>query len=127
MVQFFCDRIENKVGKEENAGHQNFLLFPLFSKDLFLSVVKTQDCFLKSKTVFFFFSTEIWEPEYIQLPKDVEEELKFEPDMKGKHPSLTLDDKVGNSSNKINFVTNHKILNTSKLKASADNKFKGSE
>ena len=23
-----CDRVENTVGKEENAGYQHFLLFP---------------------------------------------------------------------------------------------------
>ena len=31
------DRVENTVGKEENAGYQHFLLFPqCFSRTLFL-------------------------------------------------------------------------------------------
>ena len=35
--QFFQDRIENFVGKGENAGYQHFLLFPtMFSKASFL-------------------------------------------------------------------------------------------
>ena len=28
MAKFVLDKIENIVGKEENAGYQNFLLFP---------------------------------------------------------------------------------------------------
>ena len=28
MVQFLLERIENTVGKGENARHQHFLLFP---------------------------------------------------------------------------------------------------
>ena len=28
MAKFFLDKIENIVGKEENAGYQHFLLFP---------------------------------------------------------------------------------------------------
>ena len=28
MVKFVFDRLENIVGKEENAGYQHFLLFP---------------------------------------------------------------------------------------------------
>ena len=28
MIQFFCDRVENIMGKGENAGYQHFLLFP---------------------------------------------------------------------------------------------------
>ena len=30
MVQFCIDRVENIVGKGENAGYQHFLLFPQF-------------------------------------------------------------------------------------------------
>ena len=38
------DRIENIVGKGENAGYQHFLLFPqCFEKDFFLRVVKCWD------------------------------------------------------------------------------------
>ena len=28
MTFSLCDRVENTVGKEENAGYQHFLLFP---------------------------------------------------------------------------------------------------
>ena len=39
------DSIENTVGKEEIARHEQFLLFPtLFSKDLYLRHVKTRVC-----------------------------------------------------------------------------------
>ena len=48
MVQFFCDRVRNIVGKGENAGYQRFLLCPtMFSKGFFLRVVKTKDCLVK--------------------------------------------------------------------------------
>ena len=41
-------RIENIVGKGENAGYQHFSPFPtMFSKDFFLSVVKSRDCVVK--------------------------------------------------------------------------------
>ena len=37
MVQIFIDRLENNVGKGENAGYQHFLLFPqCFQKAYFL-------------------------------------------------------------------------------------------
>ena len=42
MISLF-DRIENTVGKEENAGFQHFLLFPVFSKTFFC-----RDCVVKS-------------------------------------------------------------------------------
>ena len=41
------DRVENAVGKGENAGDQHFLLFPLFSIAFFLRVVKSQDWMVK--------------------------------------------------------------------------------
>ena len=42
-------RVENIVGKGENAGHQHFLLFPqCFHKALLLGVVKSWDCVVKS-------------------------------------------------------------------------------
>ena len=42
-------RVENNVGKGENAGYQHFLLFPtMFSKGLSVEVVKSQDCVVKS-------------------------------------------------------------------------------
>ena len=44
------DRIENIVGKGENAGYQHFLLFSqCFQKGLFLRVVERWDCVVKSK------------------------------------------------------------------------------
>ena len=42
MISVFV-RVENTVGKGENAGYQGFLHFPLFSK-AFLKVVKSLDC-----------------------------------------------------------------------------------
>ena len=48
MISVF-DRVENIVGKGENAGYQHFLLFPqCFQKASFLGVVKSQDCVVKS-------------------------------------------------------------------------------
>ena len=42
---------ENIVGKRESAGWQHFLFFStMFSKALFLLVVKTPDCVLNGKT-----------------------------------------------------------------------------
>ena len=39
------------MGKGENAGYQHFLLFPwMFSKGLFVWVVKSQDCVVKGLT-----------------------------------------------------------------------------
>ena len=41
MVISVFNRVENNVGKRENAGYQHFLLFPqCFQKDPFLGVVK---------------------------------------------------------------------------------------
>ena len=49
MMIFVFDRVENIVGKGENAGYQHFLLFPtMFSKGLFVKVVKSRDCVVKS-------------------------------------------------------------------------------
>ena len=43
------ERVEDTVGKGENAGYQRFLLFqPVFSKAFFLRVVKSRDCVVKS-------------------------------------------------------------------------------
>ena len=45
---FFFDRIENIVGKGENADYQYFLLFPqCFSKGFLVLVVKTRNCLVK--------------------------------------------------------------------------------
>ena len=47
MVQFFWDRVENIVGKGENAGYQHFLLFPqCFQKSSFPG--KIRDCVKKT-------------------------------------------------------------------------------
>ena len=50
MAKFVLDKIENIVGKEENAGYQHFLLFPqCFQKGIFFfRVVKSWDCVVKS-------------------------------------------------------------------------------
>ena len=41
MVIFFFDRVENIVGKRENAGYQHFLLFPqCFQKDFYSRSLK---------------------------------------------------------------------------------------
>ena len=51
MISLF-DRVENTVGKGENAGYQHFLLFPqVFSKAFFFRVIKSRDCVVKCKFV----------------------------------------------------------------------------
>ena len=48
-LKFALGRVENILGKGENAGYQHFLLFPkMFSKASFLRVVKSRDCVVKS-------------------------------------------------------------------------------
>ena len=57
LVIYVCDRVENIVGKGENAGYQHFLLFPqcsafslfptMFSIALFFKVVKPWDCVVR--------------------------------------------------------------------------------
>ena len=42
-------RVENTVGKGEIAHHEQFLLFPVFSKDFYCRHVKTRACLGKSK------------------------------------------------------------------------------
>ena len=47
-LNFVLGRVENIVGKGENAGYQHFLLFPqCFQKPIF-RVVKSPDCVVKS-------------------------------------------------------------------------------
>ena len=49
MIIFVFDRVENNVGKGENAGYQHFLLFPqCFQEASFMGVVKSRDCVVKS-------------------------------------------------------------------------------
>ena len=43
QVKFAFGKVENVVGKGENAGYQHFLLFQQFSKGYFLRVVKSCD------------------------------------------------------------------------------------
>ena len=44
MISVF-DRVEKIIGKEENAGYQQFSPFPtMFSKDFFLGIVKNRTC-----------------------------------------------------------------------------------
>ena len=48
-LKFVLGRVENIVGKGENAGYQHFLLFPqCFQKASLLGVVKSRDCVVKS-------------------------------------------------------------------------------
>ena len=48
-IEFVFGRVENIVEKGENAGYQHFLFFSkCFSKGLFLKVVKSRDCVVKS-------------------------------------------------------------------------------
>ena len=48
---FVFDRVENNVGKGENAGYQHFLLFlQCFLRPYYLMVIKSQDCMVKSLT-----------------------------------------------------------------------------
>ena len=48
-LKFVLGRVENFVGKGENAGHQHFLLFrQCFQKACFLRDVKSLDCVVKS-------------------------------------------------------------------------------
>ena len=47
--KFVLGRIENIVGKGENAGYQHFLLFPqCFQKVSCFKVVKSRDCAVKN-------------------------------------------------------------------------------
>ena len=49
MTIFRLERVENSLGKGENAGNQHFLLFPtVFSKAFFFGVLKSQNCVVKS-------------------------------------------------------------------------------
>ena len=47
-LEFVIERVENILGKGQNAGYHHFLLFPkMFSKALFLGLVKTGDSVIK--------------------------------------------------------------------------------
>ena len=48
-LKFALGRVENIVGKGENAGYQHFLLFPqCFQKAFSLGVIKSPDCVVKN-------------------------------------------------------------------------------
>ena len=48
VAKLILDKIENIVGKEENAGYQHFLLFlQCFQKASSMRVVKRRDCLVK--------------------------------------------------------------------------------
>ena len=50
ILKLVLRRVENIVGKGENAGCQHFLFFPpMFSKAFLFRVVKSQDCVVKSR------------------------------------------------------------------------------
>ena len=57
-------RVENIVGKGENAGYQHFLLFPqCFQKSLLLGVVKSSDSVAKNcpnKSMLFVISSKLF-------------------------------------------------------------------
>ena len=56
-MNFYLNRVENVVGKVENAGYQHFLLFPtIFSKGFSFMVVKTRDCVVKEYRRFLCFT-----------------------------------------------------------------------
>ena len=48
MTISLLDRIENTVGKGENADYQHFLLFPVFYKAFIIRVIKSLDFTVKS-------------------------------------------------------------------------------
>ena len=48
MIFFVFDRVENIVGKGENAGYQHFLLFLIVFKRLFSQGPESWDCVLNS-------------------------------------------------------------------------------
>ena len=48
MAKFVLDKIENNVGKEENAGYQHFILFLNVFKGFSFRDVKSWDCVVTS-------------------------------------------------------------------------------
>ena len=47
----FIKRVENTVGKGEIACYEQFLLFPVFSKNVYCRYVKTRACLGKCKVI----------------------------------------------------------------------------
>ena len=48
MMTSVFDRVENIVGKGENAGYQHFFFPPIFQKVSFHVVFKSRDCVVKN-------------------------------------------------------------------------------
>ena len=46
-LKFVLGRVENMVGNGENAGYQDFVPFPLFSKGFLYGIVKSLDFVVK--------------------------------------------------------------------------------
>ena len=44
MAESSSKRVENTMGKREIACYEQFLLFPVFSKDLYCRYLKTMAC-----------------------------------------------------------------------------------
>ena len=51
MTEIFSKRVENTVGQGEIARYEQFLLFPVLSKDLYCRHVKTRACLGKGYIV----------------------------------------------------------------------------
>ena len=53
-MKFGMEKVENIVGKGENAVYQHFLLFfpQMFSKGFLLKVIKSRDCVVKSQVLY---------------------------------------------------------------------------
>ena len=52
MTISLCDRVENTVGKEENAGYQHFLPFPqCFPKPSSLGSLKVRNVWYRVKSL----------------------------------------------------------------------------
>ena len=48
ILNFVLERVENIVGKGENAGYQHFLLFSQYFLDFYFRVVESRDCVVKN-------------------------------------------------------------------------------
>ena len=48
-LKFVFGRVENIVGKGENASYQHFLLFPQCFQEASFKVLKSKDCVVKSQ------------------------------------------------------------------------------
>ena len=65
-LKFAFGRVENIVGKWENAGYQHFLLLPMLSKGLLYRVIRSRDCVIQSwatswfKRPLFWYNTPSW-------------------------------------------------------------------